>query len=246
MNYLEDTYLVVLYTSSVTLPDGTKDIPADRFGARLRMKESYDEIFKEKIVEYPYAAAKRLAKDFTRVDFGWWGLYPGLQPDMWEFGTSRAVAWDCPAAIQMPLDRVGKVARLDDCLEVMRRWEDVRAKRWLTAEQKEMLKDPTKEFHLYRNERGEYELHEIEMLPTPAAAKAIRGFLFERDGKRVIACWHRFGEGTLDWALGPKATLGALRYFETDQTRAQVKSAWSAASLGDLSECPAKNAPTTK
>ena len=29
------------------MPDGYKDIPADRFGTRLRMKESYDEIFKE-------------------------------------------------------------------------------------------------------------------------------------------------------------------------------------------------------
>lgn len=29
MNYLEDTYLVVLYTSSVTLHDGTKDIITD-------------------------------------------------------------------------------------------------------------------------------------------------------------------------------------------------------------------------
>ena len=31
------------------MPDGYKDIPADRFGTRLRMKESYDEIFKEYI-----------------------------------------------------------------------------------------------------------------------------------------------------------------------------------------------------
>ena len=31
------------------MPDGFKDIPADRYGARLRMKESYDEIFKEAI-----------------------------------------------------------------------------------------------------------------------------------------------------------------------------------------------------
>ena len=33
------------------MPDGYKDIPADRYGARLRMKESYDEIFKEPIDE---------------------------------------------------------------------------------------------------------------------------------------------------------------------------------------------------
>ena len=31
------------------MPDGMKDIPADRYGARLRMKEAYDEIFREPI-----------------------------------------------------------------------------------------------------------------------------------------------------------------------------------------------------
>ncbi len=31
------------------MPDGYKDIPADRFGTRLRMKEAYDEIFAEQI-----------------------------------------------------------------------------------------------------------------------------------------------------------------------------------------------------
>ena len=33
------------------MPDGYKDIPADRYGTRLRMKEAYDEIFKEQIDE---------------------------------------------------------------------------------------------------------------------------------------------------------------------------------------------------
>ena len=33
------------------MPDGYKDIPADRYGTRLRMKEAYDEIFKEPIDE---------------------------------------------------------------------------------------------------------------------------------------------------------------------------------------------------
>jgi len=31
------------------MPDGYKDIPADKYGTRLRMKEAYDEIFKEQI-----------------------------------------------------------------------------------------------------------------------------------------------------------------------------------------------------
>ena len=86
----------------------------------------------------------------------------------------------------------------------MRRWEDVRAKDSLTPVQRASLKDPKREFHLYRNEAGGYELCEIEMLPTPAGARHLRGFLFERGGRRVVAAWHTSGEGAVDWAFGPK------------------------------------------
>ena len=199
------------------------------------------EIFKEMIVRWPLYEAPIMRQEFTQLDFGWWGTYlpceegrqktVGTQLDMWEFGTSKAAAWDCPATIQMSPEVMKRHPRADDLLAVMRRWEDVRTKRWLTAAQREALRDPKREFHLFETAPGAYELCEIEMLPTPSGAKHLRGFLFERNGRRVVACWHTAGEGTLDWALGPKETLGALRYFETDKTQAEVKSAWSSATL---------------
>ena len=72
------------------------------------------------------------------------------------------------------------------------------------------------------------------MLPTPAAAKAIRGFLFERNGKRVIACWHTSGSGTFEAALGAdgeKTVVPAdhVRYLTTDLPKAAARSAWQAA-----------------
>ena len=144
----------------------------------------HPEIFKEMIVKFPQAEAPVMRKDFTRIDFGWWTLYlpgqavvlknvrprriiktVGTQPDMWEFGTSRAAAWDCPTTVQFDLDRAARHPRIKDLMEVMRRWEDVRAKRWLTPEQKERLKDPVREHHLYLNEAGEYELVEWKQIP---------------------------------------------------------------------------------
>ena len=95
------------------------------------------ELFKRKIIEYPYAAAKRLAKDFTRVDFGWWrfglpkldgappkseGLWSGnvrtvgVQPDIWEYGTSKAAAFDCPSTMQMSLGALRAHKRTADIL----------------------------------------------------------------------------------------------------------------------------------
>jgi len=197
------------------------------------------EQFKAMIVRWPLYEAPIMHEDFTQLDFGWWGVYTpsdatvGTQMDMWEFGTSKAAAWNCPAAIQIHPRWLKSHPRCDDLLEVMRRWEDIRAKGWLTPAQRDTLKEAKREFHLFVNETGEYELCEIEMLPTPAGAKHLRGFVFERGGKRVVAAWHTRGEGTIGWALGPKEKLSALRYFTTSDSREKVRSDWAAATLAD-------------
>ena len=109
-------------------------------------------LFKEKIDEHPAAEAPLMKRDFTRVNFGWWGFWAptdkirgkstiGVQPDMWEYGTSKAAAWDSPISIQMRLDSLDAHPRSSDIMEVMRRWEDVRKRGLLTPEQKEQLKD---------------------------------------------------------------------------------------------------------
>ena len=209
------------------------------------------EEFKAMIVRWPLYEAPIMRQDFSQLDFGWWGVYQpgqklrlhtperpeiesvGTQVDMWEFGTSKAAAWDCPAAVQMSPEQVLKHPRADDLLAIMRRWEDVRTKRWLTPAQREALRDARREFHLLETAPGAYELVETEMLPTPAGAKHLRGFLFERGGKRVVACWHTAGEGMLEWSLGPKGVLSNLRYVTTGLSREDVKAAWAAARLGD-------------
>ena len=209
------------------------------------------EEFKAMIVRWPLYEAPIMRQDFTQLDFGWWrASLPGqklrlhtperpeietigTQMDMWEFGTSKAAAWDCPTAVMLSPESVRKHPRADDLLAVLRRWEDVRAKKWLTPAQREALRDAQREFHLFETAPGAYELCEIEMLPTPAGAKHLRGFLFERGGKRSVACWHTAGEGTLEWSLGPKEDLSSLRYVTTDLPREAVRAAWAAARLED-------------
>ena len=211
------------------------------------------EIFKEMIVKHPQAEAPMMAKEMTRLDFGWWGVRlpgdevvlknklpfrkvktVGTQPDMWEFGTSRAAAWDCPATIMLDPSLIGRHPRRDDLLEVMRRWEDVRSKDWLTPEMKEALKSATQEHHLYINERGEYELHEMSMLPTPEKASFLRGFVFERNGRRMVAYWHTSGSGKVRMALGEGGAdvdvdAGGVKYIETPLGEGAVRAAFAAA-----------------
>ena len=172
------------------------------------------EMFKEKIVEFPQAEAPLMRQNMTRVNFGWWIFWApridpdptgkafqtiGVQPDMWEFGTSRAAAWDCPATIQMEAGRLVKHPRLDDVLEVIRRWEDVRARKWLSQAQKDELKSATQEHHLLVNEAGEYELLPMHMLET--SDKLLRAFAFGRNGETWAAYWHAAGDGEVELAL---------------------------------------------
>jgi hypothetical protein len=156
-------------------------------------------VFKEKIVEFPVHAAQHMRGSFTRVNFGWWSFRKDTQPDIFEFGTSRAAAWDCPATMQAKGNHLQTNPRTDDILEVMRRWEDVRAKNWLTDAQKEMLKDKVQEHTLLINEDGEYEL--VPYTQIKSCSEDIRAFFFERKSKNYIVCWHATGCGKLKLAL---------------------------------------------
>ena len=252
-----------------TPPIFTEGAAKSHFGWHLQAgANAFDvfppEVFKEKIATYPQANAPLMRRNFTRLDFGWWdvtlpGAKPiakdyvsktGVQPDMWEWGTSRAAAWDCPATIHLNPAHFLKHPRADDLLEVMRRWEDVRARNWLTTEQKESLKSATQEHHLLVNGRGEYELVPIREI-RGVANGCVSAFLFSRNGRRVVTMWHNTGKGRLSFPPGfefalrkepdgePLAVkngafdISARVYIDTDAVEGDVVNALSAALLAE-------------
>ena len=152
------------------------------------------ELFKEKIRELPFEEAARMRQDFTRVNFGWWGIFPDLQPDHWEYGNSLAAAWDCPATFKGNLGAMASHPRTNDLLEVMRRWEDVRLSGWLTdAQKQEIINNPMQERILLINEDRDYELVPYAQITT--ADETLRAFAFERNSRSYIVYWHTQGEG---------------------------------------------------
>ena len=157
-------------------------------------------VFKEMIARYPAAEAPRIQQDFTRLDFGWWGFWApgpgesGTQADQYEYGASRAAAWDCPATIQANLERFRAHPRLGDILAVMRRWEAVRAAGWLTQAQKEELRRLDREHTLLIDENGAFVLVPYERIAAP---QGISAFLFERQGMRWAVYWHHSGSARL-------------------------------------------------
>ena len=152
-------------------------------------------VFKEKIAEFPAEEAPRMRNDFTRLNFGWWGYFKDTQPDMYEYGTSRAAAWDCPITLISNLDPMAANPRTADNLEVIRRWEEARRTGFLTEEMKESLKDLRKEHILLINEEGALELSPYEEVKTEN--EALAAFVFERKEKCYAVLWHKTGEGKL-------------------------------------------------
>ena len=204
------------------------------------------EIFKRKIVEYPCAAAVRLARDFTRVDFGWWWFGPpelngtepkaeglwkegvrtvGVQPDIWEYGTSKAAAYDCPATMQMRLCFLRAHKRTDDILETVRKWEDIRVRGLLTAADKEKLKDPNREYHLVDDGKGGYDIVEWKQLDVAGGKwTPVRAFLYERNGRRVVAYWHVSGRANLVIANGGPSLLAEnMQLWESDLSEESLR-----------------------
>ena len=162
------------------------------------------EIFKAMIDKFPAEEAPRMRCDFTRLNFGWWGFWDKrTQPDMFEYGTSRAAAWDCPVTLMENTSAFAAHARTPDCLEVMRRWEDVRANGWLTEERKQTLRSLGTEHILLINEKKEYELAEYKQIEC--TDENLRAFAFTRCGESWVVYWHPTASGKVSIDLDPAA-----------------------------------------
>ena len=162
------------------------------------------EVLKEEIRKWPAEEAPNMKQDFTRINFGWLGYFvpnettTGTQPDMLEYVTSVAAAWDCPISIHSNIAAFEAHPRTLDNMEVMRRWEEVRAKKWLTEKQKEELQNLDQEHHLLINEKGEFELVPYEQINNIAGgSKEVRAFIFKRNNAYYVVYWHTSGNRKL-------------------------------------------------
>lgn len=194
------------------------------------------ELFKSKLLEFPCAQAPVTRQDMTRVDFGWWSYFlpdleggkkkrtVGTQSDMWEFGTAKAVAWDCAATLTMSLDGMRRHPRTGDILDMIRRWSDARRRGFVTGEWKARLCDGGREHHLLDDGKGGYELVEWEQLNVAGGQwTPVRAFLYEKDGRRHVVYWHVAGSGRLDLGDGHGVLDAAdMKTWSTDLRRKEV------------------------
>lgn len=184
------------------------------------------EVLKEETRKWPAEEASRMRHDFTRINFGWLGYWApgeatiGTQPDMLEYVTSIAAAWDCPISIHSNLEAFAAHLRTEDNLEVIRRWEEVRAGHWLTEEQKKQLQNVNQEHHLLLNEQNQFELYPYEQITDVAGgSKEVRAFIFKRKGEYYVLYWHISGDKKLKLSIDNR---GAALYRDIGRTENNI------------------------
>lgn len=185
---------------------------------------------KDAVRKFQLEQAPRMKKDFTRINFGWiYYRLPnkytiGTQPDILEFVTSKAAAWDCPIAFGgITPEVVNSHLLSSDNLEVIRRWEDVRAKNWLTEQQKKLLQDPNQEYTLIINEDEKYELIPIEQIENIANQnKEIRAFIFNRNNDWHVVYWHISNNKVLELPI-EKSKIALFKDFRIKNKESVVK-----------------------
>ena len=178
--------------------------------------------------------------NFTRLNFGWLGYrLPdektiGTQPDQLEFVSSKAAAWDCPISLHATPESMALHPRTADNFEVVKRWEDVRAAKWLTDEQKKMLRDPNQEFILLLDEQNNFELVACnEVKQAVGGCREVIAFTFERPDAFYAVYWHTSADQHLEIPLEPESFVLLERLGATSKMTAGEQANTSIVPIGN-------------
>lgn len=157
------------------------------------------DIFKAMLDKHPVHEAPLMKQNFTRLNFGWWGLAKDTRPDTYEYGMSRAAAWDCAATMSTySFKPFEENPRTDDVLEVLRRWEDAKQSGFLTEEKKKLLRT-SDEYILLINEKGEYEM--VRYAQVEGTPEELYAFTFTREGRSYAVYWQQGEDKTFSLPL---------------------------------------------
>ena len=155
---------------------------------------------------YTLRCARQVACDFTSVNFGWVNyLAPsektmGMQPDMFDFICSKALAWDSPISLVANMPEIEAHPRTADNFEVMKMWERAKLDKKFDTATKQTLRDPEREWTLVPDRKGGCRLQEVTQV-TPDSLNAtmpVRAFAFDTgNGQTSIIYWDCRGESTV-------------------------------------------------
>lgn len=155
---------------------------------------------------YTLRCASQVACDFTSVNFGWVNyLAPGektmgMQPDMFDYICSKALAWDSPISLVANMPDLESHPRTDDNLLAINMWETAKLDKTVDPELKKAMRDPDSEWTIIPRRGRVPEIHRVEQL-TPDSLNAtmpVRAFTYRIDDSHTgIVYWNVRGESTV-------------------------------------------------
>ncbi len=153
---------------------------------------------------YTLRCAEQVACDFTSVNFGWVNyLAPsdktiGMQPDIFDFICSKALAWDCPISLVANVPEIERHPRTSDNFQTISMWENLKLSKSIPVGLKEAMRDPMREFMILPG--GEHDIVEVTQLTPDSLCMIdpVRAFAFNRDSLSTsIVYWHCNGESEI-------------------------------------------------
>lgn len=167
------------------------------------------ERIRQAMKRYTLRCAEQVACDFTSVNFGWINyLAPddktiGMQPDMYDYICSKALAWDSPISLVANMPEIDRHPRTDDNLLAINLWETAKLNKSIGPELKAAMRDPDREWTVMPRGKGRFEVHEVRQITADSlnAALPVRAFSYKIDeNNTAIIYWDVKGQSTLTLA----------------------------------------------
>jgi hypothetical protein len=117
--------------------------------------------FKESMQEYRISNQAMLERNYFPNMLGWYMLTKTTTMAEMEWMLARSAGWNAGFAMVTRLNAIRENVSGPALLDAIRIWEEARLTGVFTPEQKELLKDPKREFHLEKVGENEWKLSEL-------------------------------------------------------------------------------------
>jgi len=117
--------------------------------------------FKESMQEYRISNQAMLERNYFPNMLGWYMLTKTTTMAEMEWMLARSAGWNAGFAMVTRLNAIRENVSGPALLDAIRIWEEARLTGVFTPEQKELLKDPKREFHLEKIGENEWKLNEL-------------------------------------------------------------------------------------
>lgn len=142
----------------------------------------------------------RMSANFTRPDIGWYYWFKDMRPDQLEYVAAKALAVDGSLSLETSREALENQTQSRQMLDTLRKWEQFRHADPLPASVKARLREPQKDFKLFDDAGGGWQLYR-------AAYEPLR-YVDVLDGRQNT--WTIRNDGPGDHELGVEIIAGSM------------------------------------